>query len=183
MSNVKFGFFLKSRTNSQNQHPIVMTITMGYDRTQIFTGVWIQKIKWNDKTKKIIGRDEETKSLNDTLLTLSSHARQVSNELLVSGKPFNPSIIKEKLKNGFTKSLGVVEAFEIFLVRMDRMIPSKYTRATLVKYTNTKERVKEFIKNSTQRNDIYLYELESQFMENFDLWLRIRNPIFYKRME
>jgi integrase len=52
------------------------------------------------------------------------------------------------------------------------LIPSKYTKATLLKYTNTKERVREFIKHYTRRNDIYLYELDSQFMEDFDLWIR-----------
>jgi integrase len=65
-----------------------------------------------------------------------------------------------------------VEAYEIFLERMKRLIPSKYTKSTLQKYTNTKERVREFIKHYTRRNDIYLYELDSQFMEEFDLWIR-----------
>ena len=172
MDNVKFTFFLKTKTNSQNQHPIVMTITMNTVRTQLYTGLWIVKSKWNEKTKRIKGQDVESKTLNDTLISIQSHARQVCNELLMSGKPFNPNTIKEKLKNGFTKSLGVVESFEIFLVRMDKLIPSKYTRATLVKYSNTKERVKEYIKHRTQRTDIFLYELDSQFMEDFDLWLR-----------
>ncbi|MFM7720721.1 MAG: phage integrase SAM-like domain-containing protein, partial [Sediminibacterium sp.] len=79
---------------------------------------------------------------------------------------------KEKIKYGFKKNLGVVEAYEIFLERMKRLIPSRYTKATLLKYTNTKERVREFIKHYTRRNDIYLYELDTQFMEDFDTWIR-----------
>ena len=65
-----------------------------------------------------------------------------------------------------------MEAYEIFLERMKRLIPSRYTKATLLKYTNTKERVREFIKHYTRRNDIYLYELDTQFMEDFDTWIR-----------
>ena len=49
---VKFGFFLKTRTNSMNEQPIVMTINSGYDRTQLFTGIWINKNRWNNKTIK-----------------------------------------------------------------------------------------------------------------------------------
>jgi integrase len=145
---------------------------MNKDRTQVFTGLWIEKSKWNDKLRKIRGMDEESQTLNDTLLSILSSARKVSNELLMSGKPYNPNIIKLKLKEGFTKNKGVVESYEIFLDRMKKLIPSKYTKSTLTKYTNTKERVKEFIKHYTNRNDLYLYELESQFMEDFDLWLR-----------
>ena len=184
MSNVKFSFFLKSTKITFNQHPIVMTITMNQQRTQLFTGIWLEKKKWNERTKSIKGQDEQSKTNNDTLLSLQSHGRQVVNELLVSGRPYNPNIIKEKLKNGFNKSLGVIKSFEIFLHRMEKLIPSKYTRATLVKYTNTKERVKEFIKHKTQRNDIFLYELDSSFMEDFDLWLRkkykVSNNTIYK---
>jgi integrase len=172
MSNVKISFFLKNRKNNLNQQPIVMTITMNKDRTQVFTGVWVESKKWNEKLKKIKGTDEETQSLNDTLLSILSHTRKISNELLISGKPYNPNTIKQKIKEGFTSNKGVVESYEIFLERMKKLIPSKYTQSTLTKYTNTKERVKEFIKHNTQRNDIYLYELDSQFMEDFDLWLR-----------
>jgi integrase len=172
MSNIKFSFFLKSRKNKLNQHPIVLSITMDKDRTQVFTGVWVEKKKWNEKTKRIRGNDEDTQTLNDTLVSLLTQSRQISNGLLLSGEPFNPNTIKDKLKNGFSENKGVVESFELFLDRMKNMIPSKYSRPTWIKYTNTKERVKEFIKFKTKRNDIYLYELNTQFMEEFDLWVR-----------
>lgn len=71
MSNIKFSFFLKSRKNKVNQHPIVLSITMDKDRTQLFSGVWVESKKWNEKTKKIKGNDEETQSLNDTLVSPS----------------------------------------------------------------------------------------------------------------
>lgn len=172
MKNPKFSFFLRNKPNTQNQYPIVLSITMGQDRTQVFTGQYVVKSKWNPQTKRVKGHDKETKTINDTLVTIATQARQVSNELLISGMPFNPTTIKEKIKYGFKKNLGTVEAYEIFLERMKRLIPSKYTKSTLQKYTNTKERVREFIKHYTRRNDIYLYELDSQFMEEFDLWIR-----------
>ncbi|MCZ2488340.1 tyrosine-type recombinase/integrase [Aquirufa antheringensis] len=172
MNNPKFSFFLRNKPNTENLFPIVLTITMGKDRTQVFTGQYVAQSKWNAKTKRVKGHDQETKTINDTLVAIATQARQVSNELLISGMPFNPNTIKEKIKYGFKKNLGVVEAYEIFLERMKRLIPSRYTKATLLKYTNTKERVREFIKHYTRRNDIYLYELDTQFMEDFDTWIR-----------
>ena len=77
-----------------------------------------------------------------------------------------------KLKNGFKQNLKTIESYNLFLQRMEKKIPSKYTRSTYVKYHNTKLRVEEFIKHYTKRNDIYLYELNSDFMESFDQWLR-----------
>lgn len=184
---VKFGFFLKSRSNSKNEHPIVMSIVLGYDRTQYFTGIWIKKSKWNEKTNKIKGRDQESITMNDTLLSLQSLGRQVTNELIMSGKPFNSKTIKDKMKNGFTSNLGVINRFENFLLRMEQQIPSKYTRATLVKYTNTKNRIQEFIKKSTQRNDIFLYELNDEFLEDFESFLaktyQVQHNTIYKNYQ
>ena len=101
MSNLKITFFLKNRTNNLNQQPIVMTITLNKDRTQVFTGVWIEKKKWNEKLKKIKGNDEESQSLNDTLISIQSHTRKISNELLI---PANITFLKYYLcKNGNKK--------------------------------------------------------------------------------
>lgn len=170
-TNVKFSFYLTSRQNSNNEQPIVMSITQGYERSQYYTGIWIKKNRWNEQTKKVRGRDTESLTLNDTLLSLLSLGRQVTNELVMSGKPFNSKTIKDKMKNGFIENLGVVQSFENFLIRMKEQIPTKYTHSTLSKYTNTKDRIQEFIKKSTQRNDIYLYELNDQFLEDFEVFL------------
>ena len=172
MSNVKFNYFLKNNPNNKRELPIVMTIIMSGERTQMFTGLWTVKSKWSQKYSKVIGTDPDSKSINDTLLSFISRGRRVVNELVVSGKPFNPNTVKDKLKNGFSKNLKTIESYNLFLKRMEKKIPTKYTRSTYVKYLNTKLRVEEFMKHYTKRNDIFLYELDSEFMENFDLWLR-----------
>jgi integrase len=172
MSQVKFNYFLKNNPNNKRELPIVMTITMLNERTQMYTGLWTIKSKWNQKYSKVIGTDPDTKSINDTLLSLTSRGRQVVNELVVSGRPFNPNTVKEKLRNGFNQNLKTIESYNLFLERMEKKIPTKYTRSTYVKYHNTKLRVEEFIKHFTKRKDIYLYELDSEFMESFDQWLR-----------
>ena len=174
MHSVKLSFFVKSKSNKKKQSPVVMTINYSKLRTQIYTGVWIDRKQWDSRKKIVKGNDEYTASINDTLKSLEVKARKVCNELVLSGKPFNAITIKDKLKNGFNKQLKVIEGFDIFLVKMKSLIGTKYTQATLVKYTNTKERVKEFIKHHTQRSDIFLYELDSQFMEEFDFWLRTK---------
>ena len=143
MSNVKFNYFLKNNPNNKRELPIVMTIVMSGERTQMFTGLWTVKSKWNQKYSKVIGTDPDSKSINDTLLSFISRGRRVVNELVVSGKPFNPNTVKDKLKNGFSKNLKTIESYNLFLKRMEKKIPTKYTRSTYVKYLNTKLRVEE----------------------------------------
>jgi integrase len=174
MSSVKLSFFIKSKCNKQKQSPIVMTIHYGGLRTQIYTGVWIERKLWDGRRKIVKGNDEYVSTINETIKSLEVIARKVCNELVLSGKPFNAITIKDKIKNGFNKQIKVIEGFEMFLFKIKDLVGKKYTKATLVKYTNTKERVKEFIKYYTQRSDIFLYELDSQFMEEFDSWLRTK---------
>jgi len=188
MSNVKFSLFIKkAKKNTQNQHPIVLTISVAGVRSQIYTGVSVELKQWNPILKKVKGYDENAKALNSTLEALLINARQISNQLMISGVPFNPNTIKEQLRNGGKKSPLLIESFDKFLSRMNSLIPSRYTRATLVKYTNTKNRVKEFVKHKTNRNDIFLYELNTQFMEEFDIWLRTKyqnnnNSVYYAQL-
>ena len=120
MSNVKFNYFLKNNPNNKRELPIVMTIIMSGERTQMFTGLWTVKSKWNQKYSKVIGTDPDSKSINDTLLSFISRGRRVVNELVVSGKPFNPNTVKDKLKNGFSKNLKTIESYNLFLERMER---------------------------------------------------------------
>ena len=98
MSQVTFSFFLKSKKNNKNQSPIVLTISMNGERTQHYTGLWINPKRWNSITKTIKGNDDESKTLNDTLISLVTHGRRITNELLISGQPFNSHIIKQKIK-------------------------------------------------------------------------------------
>ena len=59
MSQVKFNFFLKNNPNNKRELPIVMTITMSGERTQMFTGLWTIRSKWNNKYNKVIGYADE----------------------------------------------------------------------------------------------------------------------------
>lgn len=174
MSSIKLTFFLKSKCNKHKQSPIVLAINLDKIRTQVYSGVWIESKCWDKSRRVIKGYDDYTNSLNDTLKSMEVKVRKVCNELVLSGKPFNAITIKEKYKSGFNKQLKVIEGFDIFLSKMNELLGSKYQRATIIKYNNTKERVKEFIKHYTQRSDIFLYELDSLFMEEFDSWLRVK---------
>lgn len=172
MVNVKISFFLKSRFNKQRHQPIVMTICINKTRTQVFTGIWIHQSKWDQRKKQVKGNHEEVNALNDTLAALRTKIRQISNELLLSGREFNALTIKQRINEGFTKDLGVLTRFQVFLDRMKAQIGGKYTLATHQKYANTKLRISEFIKDKFKRNDIFLYELETSFIEDFEIWLR-----------
>ena len=40
MKTAKFSFFLRNKKNVANQWPIVLSITVNNDRTQLFTGLY-----------------------------------------------------------------------------------------------------------------------------------------------
>ena len=66
----------------------------------------------------------------------------------------------------------VLKAIDEHLRLMKRLIGKQYEKPTLIKFTNTRLRIQQFIKYKFKRGDIYLYELNDAFMEDFETFLR-----------
>ena len=186
--NVKLSFWLRaSAKNSKRQSPILLHIFTDYDRVQYSTGFWVIESSWDEKHQKVKGKSEEADTVNDGLAALKARARQVANELIVSGKPFNSYTIRDKLKNGISKSMSLMQAFDERLNQMKALEGREYAKTTIVKYTNTRDRLKEYISKKFKRNDIELYELDYEFMQGFDMFLRTEyknnNVTIYKHWQ
>ena len=112
--NVKLSFWLRtSAKNSKRQSPVLLHIFTDYDRVQYSTGFWVIESYWDEKHQKVKGKSEEADTVNDGLAALKARARQVANELIVSGKPFNSYTIRDKLKNGISKSMSLMCKYPI----------------------------------------------------------------------
>ena len=186
--NVKLSFWLRSSTkNNKRQSPIVLHIHSDYERVHYSTGYWVIESLWDSKHQKVKGKDEDAVTVNDGLTTLKARARQVVNELLISGKPFNSYTVRDKLKNGIAKTSGVIEAMDDYIDMMKSLEKREYATPTIIKYTSTKERLREYMVKRYKRNDIKLYELDYEFMRNFDLYLRTEynnsNTTIYKHWQ
>ena len=172
---VKTSFWLvKSKQNKHRECPIYLRIHAANTSVQISTGHYVLASKWDKRRKKIVGGDLSAEAINENLVALQTKVLKVVNRLLLEGHPFNAHIVKEKLQGDEALRTTLMHAIQEYLDHIESLIGIDYSKPTLVKYTQTKQRLKRFIQLKFKREDIHLYELDYDFLDQFIHFLKTR---------
>jgi hypothetical protein len=171
-NNVKISYQLfLSKTNPLRQNPLYMKLYFNKKGTRISTGHYIHARDWDKKKKKVRGSTDEAHAINESLNSLRAQVIMVVNKLVLDGIPFNVHTIKDKLSGKEHKNITLLRACDLYLEMM-KGLPLEYAKTTLIKYTNTKLCLSEFMKAKFNRADLYLYELDVDFIRGFELFLK-----------
>jgi integrase len=172
-NNIKITFWLyKAKKNSKNLTPIYLRVTQNYGYFTKATGISIPAGDWDKKAMKIRGATPEADTDNSTLDSLKVKILQIINQLNVSGKPYNIHTIQKTLEGKEKSQLTVMRIYDEQLSEMNKLKGKDFAPATIIKYKNTQLRLRQFIKFRYHRSDLYLYELNYQFMSSFESFLK-----------
>lgn len=172
-NNIKITFWLnKTKKNSKNLSPIYIRVLHNYDKFFKSTGIYIQASEWDKKAMRIRGASLEVNANNATLDALKIKVLQVINQLTVLGKPFNIHTIRKTLEGSETNQITLMRIYDEQLNEMRKLKGKDFAPATIIKYKNTQLRLRQFIKFRYNRKDMYLYELNYQFMSSFESFLK-----------
>jgi len=172
-NNIKITFWLnKTKKNSKNLIPIYIRVQLNYDKFFKSTGIYIQAAEWDKKAMRIRGTSQETQTNNASLDALKIKILQVVNQLTVHGKPYNIHTIRKTLEGNDTNQITLMRVYDEQLGEMKKLKGKDFAPATIIKYKNTQLRLRQYIKFRFQRRDMYLYELNYQFMSGFESFLK-----------
>lgn len=172
-NNIKITFWLnRTKKNSKNLSPIYLRVGHNYDHFFKSTGIYIHACEWDKKTMRIKGLTPEVNVTNNQLDALKVKVMQIINQLNLHGKPFNIHTIRKTLEGNEASQITLMRIYEEQLSEMKRLKGKDFAPATIIKYKNTQLRLKQYIKYKYHRNDLYLYELNYQFMRDFEAYLK-----------
>jgi integrase/recombinase XerD len=170
---VKLSFWVRpSQKNNQGKCPVYLRIQQNNVRTQYSIGEYINLSMWDKKAQKVKGNSQEAEAMNGKLDSLKARALKIFNELLLSGEPFNPFTIKDRLVNGIVQSYTFNDLMDEYIEKMKSLKGKSYSQPTIIKYRNSQLRINEYVKKKYKRNDIYLYELDYDFIDGFETFLK-----------
>jgi integrase len=138
---------------------------------KVSTGHYINPLIWDKKKKKLKGITQEAYAINESLAALRAQVIMIVNKLVMDGIPFNVYTIRERLSGKETKNITLLHACDIYLNMMKEM-KSEYSQPTIIKYTNTKLRLTEYMKSKYNRTDLFLYELNLEFISDWEIFLK-----------
>jgi len=172
-NNIKITFWLyRAKKNSKNLIPIYIRVQQNYDKFFKSTGIYIQAAEWDKKAMRIRGTSQETQTNNASLDALKIKILQVVNQLTVMGRPFNIHTIRKTLEGNDVNQVTLMRVYDEQLSEMNKLKGKDFAPATIIKYKNTQLRLRQYIKFRFQRKDMYLYELNYQFMSGFESFLK-----------
>lgn len=174
-SKVKITFWLyKARSNKKKLTPIYFRVRNNYAFFTKSTGLHVRESNWDKKTMRVRGTNPEADSINSQLDGLKHKILQISNELTIKGKPFTVEMIKKKLEGTEEHQMTLMKVYDQHLKMMRRLKGKEYQQTTIIKYANTRLRLSQYLKLKFRRSDIFLYELNYDFMKGFEIFLRER---------
>lgn len=168
-------FIRESKARKSGKAPIELMITVNGERCPLSTGKQVPIDKWDKTKQQVKGKDEEAQSLNNYLKAIKAKLYQKEAELLDRGFIITAELLRDAYFDK-VESLKEKSLFEIFAEHnkeQEKLVGNGVSKATYWISVYTVRLLKEFVQQKYKREDLYLRELNLNFIQSFHTFLRI----------
>ena len=175
-SSFSIQFFIRDcRIKKDGSVTIEVKITINGKRSFFSTGKNITAENW-DKVKQIAkGKSEESQNINNFLKALKNRLYEKEVELMERGYIVTAELLKDSYFNKVDslKEKTLLEVFIEYNEDQAKNVGNGVAKATHWISVYTLRLVKEYMLQKYERNDIYLRELNLNFIQSFHTFLKI----------
>lgn len=163
----------KNRTNKKNQSPLYCRITLNGIRKQFSTGIHIENIYWNSK-KQLVLKTHKTASLYNSLLdNIKSKINNAYGVLKLEDNVFTLEDILDKyLGKEIKKRKSILSYYKQYLFKIKKLVGLQLKVSTYNKFVYVGNHLEAFLKWKFKKTDFLLEELNLQFLDDFEYYLR-----------
>ena len=168
-------FIRESKARKSGKAPIELMITVNGERCPLSTGKQVPIDKWDKAKQQVKGKDEEAQSLNNYLKAIKAKLYQKEAELLDRGFIITAELLRDAYfdKVESLKEKTLFEVFEEHNQEQEKLVGNGVSKATYWISVYTIRLLKEFVQQKYKREDLYLRELNLNFIQSFHSFLRI----------
>ncbi len=168
----KILFYLKRSALLRNgTAPILCRITISGQRTQISTQLSIAPSSWDVEQSRAIGRSAEMIRINRELDALYDRIEQCYLELAQTAPVVTPEMIRDRIYEGDRNRETILGYFARHNASFLRQVGVDRSRSTYYKYHSVEVHLCRFIPLFCGRKDLYLCELNREFLSAFHGYL------------
>ncbi len=165
----------ESKVRKNGKAPIEVTLTVNGERCYFSTGKLVPFEKWDKTKQQVKGKDAEAQSLNKYLIAVKAKLYQKESELMERGFVVTAELLRDAYfdKVESIKERTLLEVFTEHNLEQERVIGNGVAKATHWVSVYTVRLIKEFIEEKYKREDLYLRELNLNFIQSFHSFLKI----------
>ena len=168
-------FIRESRVRKDGTASIEIVLTVNGERCAFSTGKRVKSCNWDKTKQQVKGKDEEAQSLNNYLKAIKAKLYQKEAELLDRGFIITAELLRDAYfdKVESLKEKSLFELFEEHNKEQEKLVGNGVSKATYWISVYTVRLLKEFVQQKYKREDLYLRELNLNFIQSFHTFLRI----------
>ena len=168
-------FIRESRVRKDGTASIEIVLTVNGERCPLSTGKQVPIDKWDKVKQQVKGKDEEAQSLNNYLKAIKAKLYQKEAELLDRGFIITAELLRDAYfdKVESLKEKTLFEVFEEHNREQEKLVGNGVSKATYWISVYTVRLLKEFVQQKYKREDLYLRELNLNFIQSFHSFLKI----------
>ena len=170
-------FWLYKSKMRNNKAPIYCRITVNGKRAQFSTKRSISPTKWISTAGVAKGNSEEARVLNAYLDMIKGEIHKHYNRLLASDKFITADTLKNNFLGMDEKERTLLETYEYHNQRLEERIGIDVVKSTLTKYKTALLKLKLFVRKRYKLSDIFLRELNHQFVVEFENYLKVNDDV------
>lgn len=151
--------------------PIRCRITHNKKRKEFSTGLFVAPNKWNSRQQEV--KPPDINSINSQLSLIKTQINQAFLLLQVNQINFNVDDIFRQYKGENVRAdVGVIEAYNLFLKYLKKLIDKELNEDTYNKYVTYGRHLKSFIKWKYKTSDKKLSNLKGSFIDHYEYYLK-----------
>lgn len=164
----------KIKINHQGKCPLRCRITYLKERKIFSTGLFVKPKDWDNKQQKAKSITAESRFINTEISLIKNKLNQAFLYLQVQGLEFDVNDIYRQYKGESTqKQVGIVEFYTLYMQRLEKMIGKDFKESTWGKFNEILPALKDYIYFQYKKRDIKLVDLDYNFIENFDYYMKV----------
>lgn len=169
-------FYLRhDKAKTLSQVPVYMRITVNGRRSEMAIQRTVNPEKWNNEGGFAKGTKKETRDLNEYLDLLRSKVYTAQRDLIEEHKNITAVALRNRVQGIAEEQKTLNEVFVYHNHLMKEKVPGEYSKTTLTRYETTFRHVKEFVRIKYRTDDIFLNQLNHEFITEFDHFLRTKH--------
>ena len=165
-----------SRMNKKGLAPLACRITYLGKRKIFANGLFIAPNNWFSKEQQAKPPDKDENSyINSQLSLIKNKINQAFLLLQYSNETFDVEDIYLTYKGeNIKKNKTLLELFELHNSKMLKLVGIQYARKYYLKFIETENTIKGFLKTTYNKNDFQLNKLSLKFLDDYDYYLKSR---------
>lgn len=162
-----------SKQQKNGQCPIECRLVKDGSRVTITTGKTIELKNWDKFRQQVRGKGELATTINSYLDSFRIQIHKKESELVANGFYVTAALLRDALMNKVSKlkEYTLIQVFEEHNNQQAQLLGNGVSKATVWISEYTLRLLRQFIRDNHKRDDIYLRELNINFIKEFHIFL------------